>query len=287
MAPPKFITSLQNERVKALVRLRSGRERRKHGLTIVEEPLVIRRGLKAGLSFSEIWYCPEQEASATSKLRAEICHEPFLDPETGLPISTPELFEVPPHVMDKIAYREHSEGLLAVASIPHHSLADVTFTSDHSPLVVVVESLEKPGNLGAVQRIADGAGADAVLVCGEGTDLYNPNVLRASRGACFHVSCLAAPESEIRRFLSEHGLRILATTPQADHSWDEVDLTGPVALILGAEHEGLSESWLTQADLRVALPMLGVGDSLNISTTAAIVLYECVRQRTSQGRATR
>ena len=274
MAHPLQITSPQNDRVKSLVRLRTARERRKQGLTLVEEPLVIRRAHEAGLFFPQIWYCPEQETPATAALRAE------------LTASAPAVFEVPVTVMDKISYREHAEGLLAVARVPVRELAELDLPTDRPPLLVVVENLEKPGNLGAVLRVADGAGVDAVLVCGEGTDLYNPNVLRASRGACFHVPCLAAPEQEIRSFLAGHGIRIVATTPAADILWSEADLTGPVAVILGAEHDGLSESWLTGADLRVTLPMLGVGDSLNISTTAAILLYEGMRQRAGHRKAT-
>ncbi|MBU8869367.1 MAG: RNA methyltransferase [Gemmatimonadales bacterium] len=298
MADPKQITSLQNDRVKTMVRLRAAQERRKLGLTIIEEPLVISRARDAGIAFTEIWYCREQESSATAALRELLTAGNVTDPSSA----PPSVFEVPSHVMDKISYREHSEGLLAVASPPVLELADLNLSQDNPPLIVVVENLEKPGNLGAVQRIADGAGADAVLVCGQGTDLYNPNVLRASRGACFHIPCLAASETEIRHFLSRHEVRILATTPlvncetaetkptdnkRTDNNWAEADMTGPVAIILGAEHEGLSEPWLTNADLRVALPMMGVGDSLNISTTAAILLYECVRQRTGHGKATR
>ena len=271
---PQLVTSLQNDRVKALVRLRSARERRKSGQTIIEEPLVIGRAHAAGLEFLEIWYCPEQEAPATTALRVE------------LTAVAPAVFEAPGHVMDKIAYRENAEGLLAVATIPEAGLTDLTLPEDRPPLLVVVENLEKPGNLGAVQRVADGVGADAVLVCGSGTDLYNPNVLRASRGACFHVPCVAAPADEIREFLSGNGIRLVATTPATELDWSEADLTGPMALVLGAEHEGLSDSWLDEADIQIALPMRGIGDSLNISITAAILLYECVRQRSDKPKAT-
>jgi RNA methyltransferase, TrmH family len=271
---PKTISSPQNERVKAVVRLRTARERRRLGLTIIEEPLVLARALAAGLTCAEVWYCPEQETASTAALRAELTS------------SAAETFEVPPQVMNKISYREDAEGLLAVAAAPELTLDELNLPVDRPTLLVVVENLEKPGNLGAVQRVADGVGADAVLVCGTGTDLYNPNVLRASRGACFHVPCLAAPGSEIRSFLAGHGIRIAAATPAAKSAWSEADLTVPVALVLGAEHEGLSESWLEAADLQIALPMRGIGDSLNISTTAAILLYECLRQRSEQPKAT-
>ena len=272
---PLPIRSLQNDRVKALVRLRTLRERRKAGLTIIEEPLVIERARAGGVEFAEVWFCPEQEAPATTRLREEIA------------AAAPCVFEVPAAVMDRISYREHSAGLLAVIPIRVLELEELELPADPAPLLVVIENLEKPGNLGAVLRVADGAGADAVLVCGEGTDLDNPNVLRASRGASFHVPCLATDGDRIREFLSGRGIRILATSPDAETDWATADLTGPVALVLGAEHDGLSESWLAAADLRVALPMRGIGDSLNISTTAAILLYECVRQRSGPGKANR
>lgn len=272
---PVAITSLQNDRVKALVRLRSARERRSTGLMIIEEKLVIERALTAGVAVQEVWSCQERETPEIAALRAGIWDSAGCD-----------RFLVSAPVMDKIAYRDRTEGLLIVARIPRLSLDDLKLPADRAPLVVVVENLEKPGNLGAVQRVADAVGADAVLVCGAGTDLYNPNVLRASRGACFHVPCLAAESAEILDFLKRHDIRTVATTPGAQTGWTEADLTGPTAVVLGAEHEGLSESWLQAADLKISLPMRGAGDSLNISATAAILLYESLRQRSVPTKAT-
>ena len=268
MAPtPSHITSLQNDRVKALVRLRTARERRNRGLMIVEEPLVIQRAEVADLKFTEIWFCPEQEAASTTALR------------TRLADSALEVFEVPAHVMDKIAYRENAEGLLAVSPIPTFGLNDLELPVDRPPLLVVLENLEKPGNLGAVQRVADGAGVHAVIVCGGGTDLFNPNVMRASRGAFFSVPSVAASTDVVQEFLKSKGIAAVATSPVADHRWDEIGMTGPTAILLGTEHEGLSADWLSRADLTVGIPMLGTGDSLNVSTSAAVLLYEAVRQR--------
>ncbi len=267
--PPLQITSPRNDRAKAVFRLRTARERRRQKRTLIEEPLVLRRALASGVQVVELWFCPERESAATATLRSEIAP------------TCPETFEAAPEVLDRLSYRDRSEGLLAVVEVESPALADLELPTERPALMLVVESLEKPGNLGAVQRIADGAGADAVLICGEGVEPWNPNVLRASRGACFRVPCPAAPAPQIVQYLGQHGIRIVATTPDTATQWSEADLTGPVAIVLGAEHDGLSEFWLEKADQQVALPMNGIGDSLNISTTAAILLYECVRQRTA------
>ena len=179
--------------------------------------------------------------------------------------------------MDKISYREQAEGLLLVAPQVTRDLASLDLGA--APLLVILEGVEKPGNLGAVLRVADGAGADAVIVCGGGTDLFNPNVLRASRGSFFFVPTVAASTDTVQEFLRARNIASVATSPVADHRWDEIGLAGPTAIVLGTEHEGLSEAWLSQADLTVGIPMLGRGDSLNVSTSAAVLLYEAVRQR--------
>lgn len=271
--PPLQITSPRNDRVKALLKLRNARDRRRQGLTLVEEPLVLERALAAGVELVELWYCPERETAEAAALRGRLVREA----ET--------VYEAAPEVIDRLSYRDCSEGLLAVARIAETRLDDLRLPADRPALLLVVESLEKPGNLGAVQRIADGAGADAVLICGEGVDPFNPNVLRASRGACFAVPSPGAAAERIRDWLRDRGIRIVAATPDAPTDWCETDLTCPVAIVLGAEHEGLSPFWLAAADRQVALPMRGVGDSLNISTTAAILLYEGVRQRMRAGKA--
>jgi len=263
------ITSLQNDRIKELVRLRTRRERDRGGLTLIEEPLVIARALDAGYPMQTLFFCPERVAPGFGEV---------LDRLMGLPGL--EHIRVIEPVMDKISYRDQGEGMLVVAPHLTLSLKDLDLPSD--PLLVVLESVEKPGNLGAVLRVADGAGADAVIVCGSGTDLFNPNVLRASRGAYFSVPTVAADSDAIHQFLQSRGIAAVATSPVADHRWDEIGLTGPTAIVLGAEHEGLDPEWLTRADLVVGIPMLGTGDSLNVSTSAAVLLYEAVRQRSSR-----
>ena len=264
-----IITSLQNDRIKELVKLRTRRERDRGGLTLIEEPLVIARALDAGFPLRTLFFCPERVSPESADVLDRL-----LD-LTGL-----EHIQVNEPVMDKISYRDQGEGMLVVAPQLALSLKDLDLPPD--PLLVVLESVEKPGNLGAVLRVADGAGAHAVIVCGDGTDLFNPNVMRASRGTFFSVPTVAANTDAVQEFLRSRGIAAVATSPVADHRWDEIGLTGPTAIVLGAEHDGLGPGWLTRADLTVGIPMLGVGDSLNVSTSAAVLLYEAVRQRSSR-----
>ena len=263
------ITSLQNGRVKDLVRLRGRRERDRAGVTIIEEPLVISRALDARYPLQSLFFCSARIAAHDLDVLDR------LRETAGL-----EIIEVSEPVMDKISYREQAEGMLVVAPQVTRDLASLVLGA--APLLVVLESLEKPGNLGAVLRVADGAGADGVIVCGGGTDLFNPNVLRASRGAFFSVPTVAARTDELQQFLRDRNIAAVATSPVADHRWDEIGLAGPTAIVLGTEHDGLSTEWLGQADLTVGIPMLGTGDSLNVSTSAAVLLYEAVRQRSSR-----
>lgn len=266
MTEPLRITSPGNERVKALVRLRGKRERDKRGLFIIEESLVIQRALAAGHPLTEVWACPAQLETAAAALYGELVAA------GASPI------EVTATVMAKIAYRDRSDGLLVVAPRQHRQLTDLVPPNQHPPLLLVLESVEKPGNLGAALRIADGAGVDALIVCG-GVDLDNPNCLRASRGAFFTVPTVVTEPDELLAWLGAQGITVLAASPAGAEFWDRCDLTGPTALVLGAEDKGLSSAWLAAADAAVSLPMLGSGDSLNLSTAAAVLLYEAVRQR--------
>lgn len=274
--PIKIITSLQNDEVKNLVKLRQRRQRERQQVAILDEPLIIDRALAAGCPLQTVYFC----LSCLSDYAQSV-----LDRLQALPDETaPRFIEVTKPVLAKIAYRDDADGLMAVVPQVHRSLNDLPniIGGNRSALLVVLEAVEKPGNLGAVLRVADGAGADAVLVCGGGTDLYNPNVLRASRGACFTVPTLTAETPDVLAILADLGVQTLATTPAADHSWHDTNLSQPVAIVLGTEHDGLSDHWLNAANKQISLPMAGSGDSLNVSTTAAILLYEAVRQRQSE-----
>ncbi len=181
-------------------------------------------------------------------------------------------------VFAKLAFGERAEGLLAVVRIPSTALADIALPDD--PLVVVIEGVEKPGNVGAVLRSADGAGVDAVVAASPRTDLFNPNAIRASAGTMFtRADSRAAPTAEVLAWLRERGLRIVAARVGAGRPYTEADLTGPLAIVLGREADGLSDAWAADGIEAVHLPMLGVADSLNVSVSAAILLYEARRQR--------
>jgi RNA methyltransferase, TrmH family len=266
------LSSPQNPQVKALVRLRQRRARDQEGLTVIEEPLVIRRAWESGYSLQAVYFCADLMTAAAKELLEDL-RAAIRAGQTSL-----KLVELNTHLMRKAAYRDNPEGMLAVAPQQTRRLEDLVLREN--ALLVILENVEKPGNLGAALRIADGVGADAVLVTGEGTDLFNPNVLRASRGAFFTVPSVHCHIGEARDFLHERGLKVLATTPAATQDYTSADLTGPVAVILGCEHDGLSEAWLKDEGAQaVRIPMRGQGDSLNVATAAAIILYEAVRQR--------
>jgi RNA methyltransferase, TrmH family len=263
---PPVVTSVANPRVKAATALRDRRERDRAGLTLVDGAREVRRALDAGSEVVEAFVCepllagPDARA-ALDTLRAR-----------GVPTqSTSEA------VFAKLAFGERAEGILAVVRIPSTALADLVLPDD--PLVVVIEGVEKPGNVGAVLRSADGAGADAVIAASPRTDLFNPNAIRASAGTMFTVPTGAAPTQEVLAWLGDRGLRIVAARVGVGQRYTDADLTGPLALILGAEADGLTDAWMATGVEAVSLPMLGVADSLNVSTSAAILLYEARRQR--------
>lgn len=260
------ITSLANPRVKAAVRLRDRRERQATGLTIVDGAREILRALDAGVEIETAFVAPElirsPEASAVAgRLK---------DRSTTLAVS--------PAVLEKVAFGDRSDGIVVVARLGGRTLGDIVLPSD--PLVVVLEAVEKPGNVGAVLRSADAAGASAVIAADPLTDLDNPNAIRASVGTIFTVPVAAAESRATLEWLVDHRIRPIAALVDALLPWTEVDLTGPVAIVLGSESRGLSETWRESRVTGVSIPMAGIADSLNVSTTAAVLLFEAVRQRT-------
>ena len=188
-----------------------------------------------------------------------------------------EVITVKRAVFEKISYRENPDGWLAVFPIPKSSLENLKLGA--SPLLIVAEAVEKPGNLGAILRTADAAGVDALLVCDPRVDLYNPNVVRASRGALFTVPSVEAKNADVLAFLRKHGIKILAATPQAEAEYTRQDLRGPLAVAVGTEDEGLTDFWLKEADIKVKILMRGKANSLNVSVATALIIYEAIRQR--------
>ncbi len=268
------ITSPTNPRVKSVVRLADRRTRDELRRTVVEGVREGRLALGRGVAPVEAYVCPELIAGAEAEAAAR-----HLVALAGAGMT--ELFYVAPAVFAKMAYRGQSGGLLLVIAYPHRTLDELTFRA--APFLVVVEEAEKPGNLGAVLRTADAAGVDALIVPtlpgSAGTDLHNPNVIRASLGAYFTVPAVAAPAEATLAWLRARGIAIVATTPAAETLYTDADLTGPVAVVMGSEAWGLSETWLAAADVRVRIPMAGQVDSLNLSAATALLIYEVVRQR--------
>ncbi|MFO7937782.1 MAG: RNA methyltransferase [Kiritimatiellia bacterium] len=265
------ITSLTNPKIKHAVKLRQRPHRDESGQMLIEGYRECRRALDYGCIPEILFYC--------ELLYLKNLNEPALVDECRKKGALCLSCTVP--VFEKIAYRERPEGLLMVAPQLRTSLADLRLPGN--ALIVVAESIEKPGNLGTVLRSADAAGVNAVIVCDRCTDIHNPNVVRASTGTIFSVPVIETTSSEALAFLKKHKFHILAATPHAEHLHSGVDLTRNTAIALGTEQYGLTEKWMNQADLRVRIPMLGLADSLNVASAATILLFEAVRQRISSG----
>ena len=255
------ITSLQNPRVKHIVRLRDEkRQRRADGLMLVEGYDEIQLALSAGHKPRTLLSAPELVSREIDVAQADT-----------------ERITVTRAVFEKICYRENPDGWLAVFPVPQDSLDGLKLSD--SPLLIVAESVEKPGNLGAILRTADAAHVDALLVCDPRVDPWNPNVVRASRGAVFSVPVIECDNAAALERLRRAGIQILAATPSADVVYSDIDLRRPIAIAVGTEDVGLTDFWMSQADLKVRIPMTGRVNSLNVSVSTALIVYEAVRQR--------
>lgn len=251
-----YISSAQNPRIKELLALQEkSRLRREKGLFVVEGKRELQHCLEAGFEVDCLFVC------------TEIAQESFEG----------RVFEVSAQVYEKIAYRGGTEGVVAIVKARSSGLDSIKLGP--SPLVVVLESVEKPGNLGAVLRSADAAAADAVIICDPLTDLYNPNLIRASIGAVFTTQVAACTSEEAISWLKGNGIRILTAQLQDSEWYYDTDMRGGTAIVIGTEATGLTDCWREAADAHIKIPMLGRLDSLNASVSAAILLFEAVRQR--------
>lgn len=256
------ITSLQNAKIKQVVALQQkSAERRKQGVFVVEGLRELLHCQKAGYQMETLFVCPSIMGSSS------------------LPLAMNDVttYEVTPDVYEKMAYRGGTEGVMALVQSRCLQLKDLKLP-EH-PLLMVLESVEKPGNLGAILRSADAAGADAVIVCDPLTDLYNPNLIRSSIGAIFSVPCVACSSEECINFLKAKGIHILTAQLQDSKLYYDTDMTQGTAIVMGTESTGLTQVWRKAADAHIRIPMLGQLDSLNVSVSAAILLYEAIRQR--------
>jgi TrmH family RNA methyltransferase len=262
------ISSLQNPRVKNAAKLRDSRGRRQQGRILIDGVREIRAALQAGVQLVEVFFCePLCQTAESRQLLADLS-------QAAVP-----LVPTMEPVFAKLTFGERAEGMVAVATCPSRHLRDLVLPAD--ALIAVLEGVEKPGNVGAVLRSADGAGLAAVIVADGGTDLYNPNCIRASLGTVFTTPACAATTVEARAWLQAGGWRVVAARVDAKFDYTAADYRGRTAIALGSEATGLSEAWQGEDVIAVRLPMLGSADSLNVSATAAVLFYAALRQRTN------
>lgn len=266
MKPRHEITSRQNERVKQAVKLRDARQRGKQGRFIIDGVREIARALDAEIEIFEVFLCPSMCSSPTAQeLLARLDN-------SGAVVA-----EVTSEVFEKLSFGARGDGVVVVANTPERRIDALQLPAN--PLLAVLERLEKPGNVGAILRSADGAGVDAVIVVDPQTDLFNPNTIRASVGTVFSKQVCTATTEETLVRLREWGVSLVAARPAANRLYTEIDFSLGTAIVLGSEATGLTAAW-QQADITgVRLPMQGIADSLNVSTTAAVLFYEAHRQR--------
>jgi len=289
----EVISSGQNPKIKELLALQEkSKHRRQTGLFVVEGVREIEHCIASGYEIDTIFYCPDilhdgcdigEPSAVAPSLPASAGPLPLTRPwvATGSSMSQPSCrrFEVTREVYDKIAYRGGTEGMIAEVRCKKHGLESLKLREN--PLIVILESVEKPGNLGAVLRSADAAGADAVIICDPLTDLYNPNLIRSSIGAIFTVPCAACTSEECIAWLKKNNVKILTAQLQDSEWYYDTDMKCGTAIVIGTEATGLTDIWREAADAHIKIPMLGRLDSLNASVSAAILLFEAVRQRNS------
>ena len=266
-----IISSLKNDRIKNIVKLRNRRERDKQQLMIIEGYRSLLRASNNDIEVSEFYYCPDFFIGSNEDSLIELYRS-----------RGTKIIEVSKHVFEKISYRDRPEGLLGLAPYFGKSLEELDL--DDSPFLVVAQSIEKPGNLGTIIRSTDGTGADGLILCDRCTDLFNPNVITASTGICFALPVVETSTEECLKYLKENNISILSATPSADTLYTDVDMTGPVAVIVGAEQYGLTDEWLKESTINVKIPMKGQADSLNVATATTLLLYEVLRQREIKSR---
>ncbi len=264
----QHITSRQNARVKEAAKLRDRKARQRQGRFVIDGAREIRRAIDAGVEIVEAFVCEPMCGDAEAQ-----------DAAVRLEATRAEVATVTAEVFEKLCFGEGRDGLVAIAVAPPRSLDDLRLPA--APLIAVIEGLEKPGNVGAVMRSADGAGVDAVIVADGRTDLFNPNTIRASLGTVFGGSVCAATSADALAWLRGLGVPIFTAWPDAPLPYTDADYRGGAAIVLGNEAEGLSAAWSGAGVTPIALPMRGAADSLNVSATAAVLFYEAQRQRLS------
>ncbi len=258
------ITSAQNPKIKQVIALKDRSVRDETGLFLIEGYRELKRAADSGLHFHSLFissghYLGENEPDLVAQVKTDT-------------------YELPKHLFEKISYRDRPDGLVAIAHQMRHGLKDL-IVRNKTPFFVVAEAIEKPGNLGTILRSSDAVAVDGVIVCDRCTDIYNPNVVRASVGTLFTIPVVEAKGAEAFLWLKDKKIQVVAATPAAKVEYTEADLSGPIAIVIGTEQIGLSDLWMQAADVHVRIPMKGVADSLNVATATTLLLYEVLRQR--------
>lgn len=263
------ITSSQNPKIKQVLSLRKKSKRDETNLFLIEGYRELLSAVDNGFSIQTLFVCPsfflkDNEPKLINKI-AQIA----------------QVLELPEHLFEKISYRDRPDGLIAIALQKHLQLSDLKQYTEKDFFCVVAESIEKPGNLGTILRSCDAAGASFLIVCDKCTDIFNPNVVRASVGTLFTVPVVDTTKSELFTFLKKEKIKICAATPHTENLFTKTDLTGKVALCMGTEQYGLSDEFMKKSDILVKIPMMGKADSLNVASATTLMLYEALRQRQS------
>ena len=275
VVPQRHIDSPKNPHLKALLRLRERRIREREGRFLVEGAREVGRALSASPRILEALLCPERFTPEAKKVAVAVTAA-----NCGV------LYWVSKEAFDRLSLRQRPDGIAVVLPTWAWSRKLANLETRDDTLLLILHGLEKPGNIGALLRTADAVGASAVVLTGGGTDLFNPNVVRASTGSLFTTKTLHATPDEARAYVQRTGLGLIAATPEAPMAHWEADYGGPTAIVLGSEDEGLDSQWLDAAPIRIHIPMLGTADSLNVATAGAVLLYEALRQRTKIARHT-
>jgi RNA methyltransferase, TrmH family len=262
------LTSSQNPKIKEALKLRERRARDATGLFLIEGYRELKMALQCSVVIQRLFFAPD--------FFLGVNEEDLLRQAT---LQGSEIYRCPAHLFEKLSYRDRPDGLLAIALQMRHTLSELMAQFKKDPFLIVAESIEKPGNLGTILRSADAAGVDGVIVSDRCTDIYNPNVVRASVGTLFTRPVVEAKGEEILHALQTKKIKIVAATPSASVSFTEANLLGPIAIVVGTEQLGLSDPWLKVADLQVSIPMHGSADSLNVAVATTLLLYEVLRQR--------
>lgn len=261
------IDSPQNIKIKAALKLFDRRDRDKEGKFIIEGYREILRAIESHHLFHKLFYCPELFLQKNEKKLLD-----RLEKEC-------QTFHCSEKAFRKLSFRDRPDGLIAIAPKTNRKLEEIEKNFSKRPFIVIAESIEKPGNLGTILRSCDGAGVDGVIVCDRCTDIYNPNVVRASLGTLFTQPVVEATKQEVFAFLQKHQLKVFAASPEGKERFTDEDLEIPLAIVVGSEQYGLSNDWYQRCDAKVQIPMLGVADSLNVAQATTLLVYEVQRQR--------